>query len=174
MRTYFILNLFTLLFTNLIIKGQAPNFSYYKADAITGAHFSHGAYGPEIKQAAICIYLKKDNVFNKYSFYYVNEKRNKSVVYFDTFKGSKYIIASNRDHDVKNDHDLFLIDDYFLVDKLEKEQKLFIYEAYCPDRNDMFCDKQTKGIISNRYSFTNLKRITKAEYNKNFSVFPED
>ncbi len=173
MRTYLILNIFILLFSNFI-KGQSPNFSYYKADAITQSHFSQGKYGPEIKQGAICIYLKKDNVFNKYSFYYVNQKRKKSFVYFDTFKGSKYLIASNSDHDVKNDHDLFLIDDYFLVDKLEKEQKLFIYLVYCPNINDMFCDKQKKGIISNRCSFTNLKKITKAEYNKNINVFPED
>ena len=175
MKPYLILNLSIILCFNLSIKSQTTNFSYYKADAITGAYYlGNGKYGQEIKQAAICIYLKKDNVFNKYSFYYVNEKRNKSFVYFDTHKGSKYVIASNRDHSVKNDHDLFLIDEYFLMDKLEKEQKLYIYSVYCPNPNDIFCNKETKGVMSARYTFTNLKKITKAEYNKNINVFPED
>ena len=83
-------------------SGLKPNELVYKS-------FNNNQDIKTTDYKAICPY--KDNVFNKYSFYYVNEKRNKSVVYFDTYKGSKYVIASNRDHSVKNDHDLFLIDE---------------------------------------------------------------
>lgn len=159
-----------ILFANTV-KCQSDGFSYYKADAIFSSSYINGKFSQE-NQEAINVYIKKDNVFKTYSIYYINKNRTISFVYFKTREGLKYLLASTindsgNNNEPKNlDCDIFLYDEYFLIDKLEKENKLLVLNVDCPDTFDMFCNIETKGIISDRYRFSNIKKITKNDYIK--------
>lgn len=153
------------------IFGQTADFTYYKFESIKYAERTdNGKYKAE-KTEAVNVVLKKDNTFNTYTFFYVDPKRNKTGIHFQTSKRTKFVFIENSDNETTNEDvpylnsfNLFMVGTYIIDDKLY-QNKLVVLLMMCKDYQ-VVCDYETEGIVMGRYSFSNPQKITKAEFDK--------
>jgi len=166
------LALILLLLNGLYAFSQKGDFSYFKAVSIKYSQLlDNGKYGNE-KTDGIRVLIKRDNTFKTYTIYYVDNKRNKTVVHFATDKRMKFTFIDNSDNSVINDEvpfknswNLFMVGNYIIDDKLNDQNKLAILLMGCQD-NEPACDYEKTGKVFGRYFFITPEKITKVEFDK--------
>jgi hypothetical protein len=165
------LTLSLLLLLGQLTFGQTADFTYYKFESIKYAErMADGKYKAD-KTEAVNVVLKKDNTFNTYTFFYVDPKRNKTGIHFQTSKKTKFVFIENSDNETTNEDvpylnsfNLFMVGTYIIDDKLS-QNKLVVLSMMCKDYQ-VVCDYEKEGIVTGRYSFSNPQKITKTEFDK--------
>lgn len=153
------------------IFAQTADFTYYKFESIKYAERTEDGKYKADKTEAVNVVLKKDNTFNTYTFFYVDPKRNKTGIHFQTSKKTKFVFIENSDNETTNEDvpylnsfNLFMVGTYIIDDKLS-QNKLVILIMRCKDYQAV-CDYEKEGVVTGRYSFSNPQKINKAEFDK--------